>query len=239
MAGPRTIFLPGSLLDNMPNYQQGIIYALSRFGVDLAEQVGRVRGSSPVDPDLDRASGLLKYPGTVWIFDPRTSLAPTASSESQYRAARRLLLSYNERLAAGTATFERRSDNLIATIERINADLGSMSAIIDEHLRTSAGGILDFQADDIFYQTKGRLYAYYLMLRELGRDFEPVIAERNLQAVWNQMLQTAREAAAPQPWIVLNGGADSQFVPSHLANQGFLLLRLRTQLREVANVLQK
>ena len=42
-----------------------------------------------------------------------------------------------------------------------------------------------------------------------------------------------------QPWVVLNGGPSSQFVPSHLASQGFLLLRLRTQLREAADVLQK
>ena len=37
------------------------------------------------------------------------------------------------------------------------------------------------------------------------------------------MLESAREAAVQQPWVVLNGGPSSQFVPSHLAGQGFLL----------------
>lgn len=232
-------FLPGSMLDNMPNFQLGMVYALSRFGNALAEQLARSRGTSAVDPDVDRAAGLLRYPGDVWVFNPGTSLAPTATSESQYKAAFRALRAYNQRVADGTATFERRADNLIDTIERFNNDLGSASAIIDDHLRQHAGFPISFSADDIFYQTKGRLYVYYMLLKSLGQDFEQVLAERNLQTVWSQMLEGAREAAEQQPWVVLNGGPSSQFVPSHLAGQGFLLLRLRTQLREVQQVLLK
>ena len=232
-------FLPGAVLDNMPNYQQGIIYALSRFGNALTEQLARSRGTSAVDPDADRAAGLLRYPGDIWLFDFDTSLAPTASSESQYRAAYRALRAYNQRVADGTATFERRADNLIDTLERFTNDLGSASAVIDQHLRDNAGFPISFSADDLFYRTKGRLYAYFLLLKALGLDFEQVLGERNLGAVWTQMLQSAQEAAEQQPWVVLNGGTSSQFVPSHLASQGFLLLRMRTQLREVENVLQK
>jgi hypothetical protein len=232
-------FLPGAVLDNMPNFQQGIIYALSRFGNALTEQLARSRGTSAVDPDADRATGLLRYPGNVWLFNFDTSLAPTASSESQYRAAYRALRVYNQRVSDGTATFERRADNLIDTLGRFINDLGSMSAVIDKHLRDDAGFPISFSADDIFYQTKGRLYAYFMLLKGLGQDFEQVLNERNLGTVWTQMLQSAQEAAEQQPWVVLNGGTSSQLVPSHLASQGFLLLRLRTQMREVENVLQK
>ena len=232
-------FLPGSMLDNMPNFQQGIIYALSRFGNALAEQLARSRGTSAVDPDADRAAGLLRYPGNIWLFNPDTSLGPTASSESQYRAAFRALRAYNQRVAEGSATFERRADNLIETLQRFINDLGSASAIIDEHLRDSAGLPISFSADDIFYQTKGRLYAYYMLLKGLGEDFEQIQTERNVGMVWTQMIESAREAAVQRPWVVLNGGPSSQLVPSHLASQGFLLLRLRTQMREVADVLQK
>ncbi|MCW9044739.1 MAG: DUF2333 family protein, partial [Alphaproteobacteria bacterium] len=117
-------FLPGAALDNMPNYQQGVISALSRFAIEMSDQIGRTRGSSQVDSDLDKAAGLLKYSGTVWVFDFSTSIAPTATSEAQYRAARKSLLKYNTRLAEGNAVFESRADNLQATIERITADLG-------------------------------------------------------------------------------------------------------------------
>jgi hypothetical protein len=231
-------FMPGTLLDNMPNFQQGIMAALSRFGLELADQIARTRGSSQIDRDLDTASGLLKYPGTVWIFDFQTSFAPTASSESQYRRAMRALRDNNLRLAAGQAVFETRSDNLLASLERFAADIGSASAAIDQHLE-DGGFWPDFNADDLFYANKGRLYAYYLLLRALEADFANVIAERDLGAPWREMLASFRTAAELQPWVVVNGAPDSQFLPSHLAAQGFFLLRARTQLKEINNILLK
>jgi hypothetical protein len=229
-------FMPGSMLDNMPAFQQGIIAALSRFAIELTDQIARTRGSSQVDADLNTAAGLLRYPGTIWIFDLSTSLAPTASSESQYRRAMTALRDYNQRLAQGDAVFETRSDNLLETLNRIAADIGSSSAALDEHLAQSGFG-LDFQADDLFYANKGRLYAYYLLLRELGQDYARVIAERGLAPTWNQMLDSFRAAATLQPWVIVNGAPDGQLLPSHLAAQGFFLLRARTQLREITNIL--
>jgi hypothetical protein len=231
-------FMPGWLLDNMPNYQQGIIYALSRFTAEMGDQIGRSRGSSQVDPDLDRATGLLRYPGTIWLFDLSTSWAPTASSDSQYRAAARALRSYNQRVAAGTAPFERRADNLLQTIDRFAADLGSQSSVIADHIEASRGWLIDTQADDIFYATKGRLYAYFLVLRALGRDFDGVIAQSGATKIWDEMVDNLREAAELRPLVVMNGRADAMFQPNHLAVQGFFLLRARTQMRELSNVLR-
>ena len=103
----------------------------------------------------------------------------------------------------------------------------------------SNAGWFDTEADDIFYATKGRLYGYYMLLREIGVDFESVIAEKNAAKVWSQMLDSMRTGAAMNPLIVTNGANDGLFVPSHLAVQGFYLLRARTQLKEVANILLK
>ena len=64
-------FLPPAALDNMPNFQQGIIAALSRLSIELLDQIGRTRGSSEADDDLIKAVGLLKYPGTVWDHQSR------------------------------------------------------------------------------------------------------------------------------------------------------------------------
>lgn len=232
-------FMPGSMLDNMPNFQQGIMSALARFGFELTDQLGRTRGSSEADPDLQRAAGLLQYPGNVWIWNPSVSLAPRASSESQYRDARKRLMSYNARLVAGNANLDIRSDNLLATIERFAADLGSSSALIDRHLTEEAGSFFDTEADDVFYLTKGKLYGYYMVLKGLSVDFAPVIKERNLQKPWNEMVESFRKAALLDPWVVANGAPDAQFQPNHLAMQGFYLLRARTQLREIANILLK
>ena len=187
-------FLPGAALDNMPNFQQGVIYALSRYAIEMSDQIGRTRGSSEVDKDLDKAAGLLKYAGDVWVFDFSVSLAPTAPSDSQYKAARKSLLSYNKRLAEGTAVFDVRADNLETTLERIAADLGSGSAVIDKYIRENSGAIIDFHADDIYYRNKGRLYAYYMILREMKADFESVISEKDVTKAWDQMLQSLKTA---------------------------------------------
>jgi len=232
-------FLPGAALDNMPNFQQGIVYALSRFAIEMSDQIGRTRGSSQVDADLDKAAGLLKYAGDVWVFDFSVSLAPTAPSDSQYRAARNSLLSYNKRLTAGDAVFDARADSLETTLERIATDLGSGSAVIDTYIRENSGLFFDFHADDIYYRNKGRLYAYYLLLRELREDFKTVIDGKDVMKAWDQMLLSLETAAKAQPLIVINADPDSFLRPSHLTAQGFYLLRARTQMKEVANILLK
>lgn len=232
-------FTPSAMLDNMPAYQQGIISALARFSFELADQIGRTRGSSEIDGDLKNASGLLQYSGTVWVWDPSVSLAPTATSEEQYEKARKALENYNRRLADGNAVFERRSDNLLATMERIALDLGSSSAVLERQVAEHSSDFIDFQADDMFYNVKGQTYAYYVVLRALGGDFENVLRERELAGVYAQMLNSLHEAAALNPWVVTNGAPDGFFPNSHLTAQGFYLLRARTQLREISDILRK
>jgi len=232
-------FMPPAILDNMPSFQKGVVAALARFAFELTDQLGRTRGSSEADADLQSAAGLLQYPGDVWIWDPTVSLAPTATSEAQYRRAMRALRSYNARLAEGDATFQKRADNLQATLDRIALDIGSTSAVLDRHVMERSGFPIDTQADDLFYFTKGQVYGYYLILGELGRDFEALIAERELDDAWREMTDSMAQTVGLDPWVVMDGAPDSQFVPSHLAAQGFYVLRARTQLREITSILLK
>lgn len=232
-------FLPGAWLDNMPNYQAGIMKALGRFSVELRDQLARARGSSPQDPDLDRAAARLNADPRQWVWTPSMSWWPSVTASEQYRNGRGGLIAYNRRLASGQAIFERRADNLQAFLERVASDIGATSAQIDRHIIDHGGNLLDFQADNLFYANKGQLYAYYMLLKELGADFENVIRERELTVPWQHMLDTFRAAATLQPWVVINGAPDSQLLPSHLVAQGFYLMRARTQLREIADILRK
>lgn len=232
-------FYPTAILDNMPNYQTGIVAAVSRFVLEMSDQIGRTRGSSQVDADLEKAAGLLKYPGTIWIFDTRTSWLPTTPAEDQYRAARKALESYNQRLSEGRAVFDRRADNLLGTLERVAADLGSVSAALDTRIAERGWLAVDFESDNLFYGTKGRLYAYLLILRGLRADFEAVVRDRETGAAWDQMLRSLEEGATMSPAVVLNGAPDGIVAPNHIAAIGFYLLRARTQLREITTILQK
>ena len=105
-------------------------------------------------------------------------------------------------------------DPAAAELDRITADLGSASAKIDDRLAENAPILFDFVSDDIFYRNKGLLYGYYILLRELGRDYEALIVERRLDTAWRQMLHSFEEAATLQPIVVVNGAPSSQMSAS-------------------------
>jgi len=228
---------PAAALDNAPNFQLGTIYAVSRFALELGDYLGRVRGSSAIDPNLDKAVGLLKYDGTTWYWG-QGNIIPRPKAETQYRDAVQFLAAYNRDVAAGKSTYDKRADNLIAFLDRVAADLGSASAELDARAR-AGGGYLDFKADDVFYNTKGKLYGYYVILNALGEDFSNVIKEKQANEMYSEMLLSLRTGASMNPLIVVNGDPDSLTMPSHLRAIGFPLLRARIQMRELGDILQK
>ena len=232
-------FKPGYFLDNMSNYQTGIISAIARFSYELVDQLGRTRGSSAADPDLDGVAGLLQYPGTIWWWNPSTSLMPSPTSEQQYIKAMEQLIVYNKRLTTGNAVFEKRADNLLATLDRISLDLGASSASIASYIKNGFGCVLDLGADDLFFGVKGQVYAYKLILKGLRKDFEQIIVSRDIASSWTEMEASFDSIIAMDPLIVSNCEVDGFAFQNHLAAEGFYLLRARTQLKEITNILLK
>ena len=161
-----------------------------------------------------------------------------ASAERQYRDGADHLLAYNTDVAAGKSVYDRRADNLIAFLDRVGADLGSASAELATRAE-AGGGYFDTKADDVFYNAKGKLYGYHMILKALGDDFAPVIREKQATDVYANMLSSFRTGATMAPLIVVNGRQDSMLMPSHLATLGFQLLRARTQVKELADTLRK
>ena len=166
-------FTPAGILDNMPNFQRGIMAALGRFSTELMDQLGRTRGSSQTDRDLEQARGFLNEQPNVWIWQPSVSIWPSATSAQKYRAGRDKLMAYNKRLAARG---RRCSSAAPTTCRRCSTasptTTARTSAVIDQHIIEQAGNLFDRACDDIFYFNKGRLYANFLLLRALGSDFE-------------------------------------------------------------------
>ncbi|MFA5121188.1 DUF2333 family protein [Zavarzinia sp.] len=232
-------FFPSGVLDNMPNFQQGIVDAVSTFAIELRDQLGRVRGSGEVDANLAEALSTLQYSGTKWVFDLSTSILPTATSEAQYRKGVKALRAYNEAVGAGKAVFDKRADNLQAMVSRFALDIGSISAAIDKQVRDKGGDVFDTTCDDLFYRVKGEAYGYFLLMKALRADFDPILTERGLAPLWDETVSSFAEVASFNPWLVWNGAPDGQLLPNHLLAQGFFLLRARTQLREITAVLDK
>ena len=232
-------FLPGSLLDNMPDFQQGIVAAISRF-TPRAHRSGRPHARDRARPiaDLDRAAGLLRYPGTIWIFDFRTSWAPTASSEQQYRQAVAALRSYNERLSQGQAVFETpcRQPARHARPDRRRHRLVLGRARPPDRGRPASGPISPPTTCSM--RPRAASTPTICSARARGR-----LRQRHPRAAAGQRLDADRGELPRGRGLTTVGGrqrrARCQFMPSHLASQGFFLLRARTQLREISNILLK
>jgi hypothetical protein len=232
------IFFASFFNDNMRNYQQGLFAALGRFTVEMVDFLGRARGTSEADTDLNTALEI-KSPPDIWVWEPHKSIWPRETSEQRYLRSASALRSYNERLMRGQAVYDRRADNLANTLDRISADIGSSSDSLFRVATQEPGWFLfDWKSDDIFYQTKGRAYGYLMVLRELQVDFDRILREKELAIVYGRMLESFQQAIEMDPFVVVNGKPGSQFVPNHLTTQGFYLLRARTQLKEIASILR-
>lgn len=236
-AASAPFYEPPALLDNMPNYQEGIVGALSVMTLALRDRMGRSADAPDGDSDLGSAAELLQYPPDIWFWNPRQSLWPKAPSDDQYLRALGALASYNGSLSDGDAQFDASAENLQAILARISDDLGASSATIEFHVDRISP--VEERTSEIFYKTKGRMYGYYIVLKGVQIDFARVIQERHLTATWARMMASLRAVIGMRPAMILDGAPDSDFVPCTLCGEGFYVLRVRSELQTIANALQK
>lgn len=225
-------------LDNKASFQRGVHSAVRRTTIELVDTLGRLRGTSQIDNDLQKARGNMQFREDVWYFglSPFGLKTPTPS---YYRAAIKELRAFNTRLENCEATFDARADNLIQYVDRITSDLGSTSAILKDRADNYHAGWFDTRADDRFWFAYGQLYGYYGLIRATQSDFKAVLAEKHLDGLWKTMEQQLRSALDMQPTIVSNGRQDAWFTPSHLTTLGFHVLRIRSNLVDIRQVLER
>ncbi|AXV15921.1 DUF2333 domain-containing protein [Neorhizobium sp. SOG26] len=225
-------------LDNKASFQRGVNQAVRRTSTELVDTLGRVRGTSGINNNLQDARGNLQFDEYSWYFglDPFGFKTPTPS---YYRTAIEKLRAFNRDLTICAATFDSRADNLVQFIDRIANDLGGTAAILRDRSENHSAGWFDTRADDRFWFAYGQLYGYYAILSGAGADFSQVIRERNLGQIWNDTLSRFRSALNVQPTIVSNGSEDGMIMPSHLAVMGFHILNVRSNLVEARAVLDR
>lgn len=91
----------------------------------------------------------------------------------------------------------------------------------------------------ISFNVKGQAYAYRLILKALRKDFSEIIASRDIANSWDEMEGSFDSIISMDPLIVSNCEVDGFLFQNHLAAEGFYLLRARTQLKEITNILLK
>ena len=243
--------------DNKAATQLGMLTIVRRVALDLADTLGRVRGTSEADGDLQAAQGRLRTNERAWVlnnpFDPQLQTV-MEGAEAAYRGAIPLYAAYNDRLGQCDALFDVRRDNLRTLVDRLAADLGSMASrvatrskaeewSVDEKAFVEAQGnnrgYFDFRADNLFYEARGQLLALHGVMQAVRQDFARTIEVSDLTQVWDRMEAHIAEGARLQPMIVSNGREDGSVTPDHLSVMGEKLLRARSNMVELRDILDR
>lgn len=224
-------------LDNRAAFQLGTNQAVRRTAVELVDRLGRVRGTSSINSNLQSAREAANYREDAWVFTfSPPFLQP--STPARLRDARDDLLAFNAELSRCEAEFDTRADNLLQFMDRVTADIGSTSEILQRRMEQANFTGFDRRADDRFWFTYGQLYAYHGVMTAMRSDFRDVFAQRNLDNLWERVDEQLVDALRVRPPMIANGSASSM-IKSHLESIGFDLLRVRSNLVEMRDVLDR
>ena len=249
------LFPPGVWLDNMPNWEYGVLVQCRDLARALREVLSRSQSQSKEDVDLTLAEPRINFQSDGWILP---------ASESEYRDARRFLEAYRARLATAgdtNAQFYARADNLSHWLGMIEKRLGSLSqrlsaSVGQRRLNTDlAGDSAAAQStnapdemlvrtpwreiDDVFYESRGAAWALTQFLKAAEIDFADVLAKKNATVSLRQIIRELEAAQAPV-WspVILNGSGfglwanHSLVMASYISRANAALIDLRELLAQ-------
>ncbi len=224
-------------MDNKAAFQLGINQATRRTAIELVDRLGRVRGTSSVNANLQKARESANYREDAWVITFAWPFIQPSTS-SRLNEARKHFRDFNVELATCSADFDARADNLLQFLDRVTSDIGGTSDILQSRMELSNFTGFDRRADDRFWFTYGQLYAYHGILTAARNDFRKVFQQRNLDALWVRIDKQLSNALNVNPFMVVNG-SPSSIIKSHLETIGFDLLRVRSNLVELRDVLDR
>jgi len=231
-------FYPSYFLDNMPEFQLGIMDAISNISQTLSER-WEPNVATKDEQLLTKANKLLHYPPTIWMFSTENKLMPAPSSHSQYRKARKLLIKYNQSLSDGSIIIYKTPQDLTAILKNISINLHKIATKLENHIREESPSYIDNKADNLLYRAKGFAYSNYMLLKALGIDYKNILVDSDIYVDWTRMQKALENAAQLNPLIVRNGEINSVFSPNHLTTEGFYLLKARSLMQKISYRLEQ
>jgi hypothetical protein len=233
------VFPPGVWLDNIPNWEFGVLVQVRDFSRAMRKDFSRSQSQSTEDKDLAIAEPQFNFDSESWAVP---------SSESEYRRGIRALDSYLVRLSdprQPSAQFYGRSDNLRQWLLDVETRLGSLSQRLsasvgkrrlntdlagDENARQSTPAEYDQevktpwnQVDDVFYEARGSAWALAHLLRAVEIDFHDVLDNKNALVSLRQIIREL-EATQETVWspMILNGSGFGLFANHSLVMASYI-----------------
>ncbi|MGH8615934.1 MAG: DUF2333 family protein [Gammaproteobacteria bacterium] len=245
---------PSVFLDNVPNWEFGVLVQLRDLARSMRNYFSRSRTQSVEDKDLMQADPKFHFDSESWIF-------PT--TESMYRDGVKHLRHYMQRLTDEKKTdgqFYARADNLQEYLTIVGQRLGSLAMRLSaavgqrrldmdlagergsEEAKTGEATQIKtpwLQVDDVFYEARGSTWALAEILKALQYDFADVLADKNAETILAQLVSELESAQAPL-WspMVLNGG-DFSMVANHSLNLSSYVSRANSAVIDLIRVLKE
>ena len=233
------ILPPWVFLDNLPNWEFGVLTQVRDLARVLRNDFSRSQTQSTEDPDLSEADPLFHYSSDRW-FPPDT--------EGRYEKGMEYLEAYLTRLADPAQTdaqFYARADNLVAWLGLVEKRLGSLSqrlsaSVGQERLNTDLSGDSAatqstagpgevevktswFEIDDVFYETRGSTWALVHFLKAMEVDFYEVLRKKNALISYRQIIRELESTQEPlHAPMVLNGDKFGAFANHSLVMANYI-----------------
>jgi hypothetical protein len=244
---------PGVYLDNMPNWEFGVLTQVRDMARAFRNDFSRSQSQSAEDKDIIVAEPRFNFDSSSWMFP---------STESEYREAIHAMERYAQRLAdpqQTNAQFYARADNLNDWLGLVDKRLGSLSqrlsmSVGQDVVHLGVAGDKEAQQstpvpaqsrektpwtqiDDVFYEARGQAWALLHFLKAVQVDFAPILANKNAQASLQQIINEL-ESTQQMIWspIILNGNGFG-FVTNHSLIMASYLSRANAALIDLRRLL--
>jgi hypothetical protein len=223
-------FPPGLFMDNVPNWEFGVLTATRDLAREMRNKFSRSQSQSEEDTDLKEADPLFSSPNDRWLLP---------SSEGQYRKAIDHVEGYLVRLAKNDpngAQFYARADSLADYLDIVSTRLGSLSQRLsasvgqlqlqgDEPVDPAAAATspktpLIVQTpwdkiDDVFYESRGYTWALLEQLKAIQVDFAPILERKNAGVSLKQVIRELEESQKPVMSPMILNGSPFGFFANH------------------------
>jgi len=231
---------PGLYLDNIPNWEFGVLVQVRDLSRAFRENFSRSQSQSSEDRDLVTVEPLFASTNDRWMLP---------STEGEYRRAVDALESYLQRISNPSdqdAQFYARADNLARWLVNVESRLGSLSQRLsasvgqvrsagqdlagDRNAQQSSPALAQrvvrtpmLQIDDVFYEARGATWALMHFLQAVEIDFEAVLRDKNALVSVRQIIREleASQRAVYSP-VILNGNGFGLFANHSLVMANYI-----------------
>ncbi|WP_438970317.1 DUF2333 family protein [Methylophaga sp.] len=230
---------PSVWMDNMPNWEFGVLVQVRDFSRALRNDISRSQSQSLEDNDLAIAEPQFNFNSDSWLFPP---------TEREYRKGIKALQSYRQRLSNDSdndAQFYARADNLSGWLSIAGKRLGSLSqrltaSVGQVRVNTDLSGDPEAlqstptaaevvsktpwnEIDDVFFEARGTTWALIHLLKAIEYDFNDILRKKNALVSLRQIIREleATQETVMSP-IILNGGGFGLFANHSLVMASYI-----------------